>query len=572
VFQGRDSYTEIPPIPKGILGRRAKLDYEPRVSKIMKPRTCYRLGGLSSPLAFGFANATYGNLLRAVIMRLALLFKEGAYKAVPKPVPHVFGELQHAKRKLSQCLFYVPKYTKLQFLNCYTGRKRTLYEIACDSLVLRGLQTKDAITKFFLKCETKAYTLLKPDAVDRVISPRGPRYGFSVGVFLKPMEHVIFKAMQKAYSQSGLPVVIKGYNALKSGRILALKWARFVDPVCILFDAERFDQHTSYDALVWEHSVYMSLCPPADRAELKRLLDMQLRNFGVAYLPDGVIKYKLEGVRMSGDMNTSLGNCLIMTTLVYDFLVKRGISKYEIHNNGDDCLIIVERDQAPIIQDHLFDHVLRFGYTLVVEQAVEVFEQIDFCQTHPVWTPDGYVMVRSPEKATAKDCMTTLDLSTSLKARQYCRAIGDCGAALSSGIPVMQEYYQALRRNARARWSEIVTEVWQYMTRIMRRRTTLKKVGNRILGLSGMVNSTSWDRGMTRLSKGMTARYVEIHPRTRHSFALAFGIEPCRQLQLESAYAQLTLDLSTTTSGKFSNFCRGWGDWPNDPWADRIAI
>jgi hypothetical protein len=32
------------------------------------------------------------------------------------------------------------------------------------------------------------------------------------------------------------------------------------------------------------------------------------------------LKYQVEGCRMSGDMNTSSGNCMIMVALVYSYM------------------------------------------------------------------------------------------------------------------------------------------------------------------------------------------------------------------------------------------------------------
>jgi hypothetical protein len=51
--------------------------------------------------------------------------------------------------------------------------------------------------------------------------------------------------------------------------------------------------------------------------ELAELLKWQLQNKGFARTIDGLIKYSVEGCRMSGDMNTALGNCTIMCALVY---------------------------------------------------------------------------------------------------------------------------------------------------------------------------------------------------------------------------------------------------------------
>jgi hypothetical protein len=71
-------------------------------------------------------------------------------------------------------------------------------------------------------------------------------------------------------------------------------------------DASRFDQHVSHAALKWEHSVYNSWFKDK---EFARAISMQLINEGTGYTDEGKIKVEVEGCRMSGDMNTSAGNC-----------------------------------------------------------------------------------------------------------------------------------------------------------------------------------------------------------------------------------------------------------------------
>ena len=97
------------------------------------------------------------------------------------------------------------------------------------------------------------------------------------------------------------PTIIKGYTVEQIGKIARDAWDSFVSPVAIGFDMKRFDQHVSSDALKWEHSVYLdAFCHDSYLAEL---LEWQLVNKGVGYASDGMIKYKVDGCRMSGDMN-----------------------------------------------------------------------------------------------------------------------------------------------------------------------------------------------------------------------------------------------------------------------------
>jgi len=336
------------------------------------------------------------------------------------------------------------------------------------------------------------------DPAPRIIQPRDPMYNLEVGVYLKPLEKKIFRLLTKM-GQSGIPMVVKGFNAQETGRLMEEKWNRFSQPAAFGLDAVRFDQHVSVQALKWEHKIYQ-LFYPGDET-LATLLKWQLVNKGRARCADGTVSYVKHGCRMSVDMNTSLGNCLIMCSIVRNFCSGR-FSKWELANNGDDCIIIVERSEMDKFKGMAL-HCAQFGFEVEVEKPVFVFENIEFCQTHPVWTPAGYRMMRNYSTSLSKDGLSFLDLNTEPAVRRYMKAVGDGGLALTSGMPIMQEYYSAFIRNG--------------MT-------------------SNMKLSVGWDTGFYRMGTGMEAKWVEVHPRTRASFYLAFGVTPQEQLSREDKH------------------------------------
>lgn len=275
-------------------------------------------------------------------------------------------------------------------------------------------------------------------------------------------------------------------------------WDSFDDPVAVGLDASRFDQHVSKEALEWEHSIYLGMFAGRDRSELGRLLSWQLRNVGRGYLPTAVVKYEVEGARMSGDINTSLGNCLIMCGMVWEYCREIGI-RARLANNGDDCVVIMDRASLPRFQASLDEWFRQMGFTMVCEAPVREFELIEFCQTKPVWMPEGWRMVRTLDRAVARDLASLLDLATGLKA--YFGAVGACGLAAYGGVPVFQELYHNMVRAGKA---------------------------SNALGHATMAG------GLFHLSKGMANGYGPISERTRYSFAVSFGILPDEQLALEA--------------------------------------
>lgn len=110
---------------------------------------------------------------------------------------------------------------------------------------------------------------------------------------------------------------------------------------------------------------------------------------------------------MSGDMNTALGNCMLMCCLVMAYMDAKCIP-YDFINNGDDVVLFCERKHQHLLEDipTWFD---RMGFEMVVEAPVYELEQIEFCQMHPIQLGyDDYTMVRNYPSSIAKD-LTCLD-------------------------------------------------------------------------------------------------------------------------------------------------------------------
>jgi hypothetical protein len=295
---------------------------------------------------------------------------------------------------------------------------------------------------------------------------------------------------------------MKGYNASEVATHIRDMWDQFQAPVAVGLDASRFDQHVGEQALRWEHSVYNACWGGSEGRELRKLLNWQVHNTGFARARDGGYKYTTTGCRMSGDMNTALGNCLIMCALVWHRCDELGIVA-RLANNGDDCVVVMERGDLDKFLHGLSDWFVRFGFSMKQEDPVSELEEVEFCQAHPVRCGQGWVMVRDPRVVVDKDLCTVIDVTTPSAFQRYLGAIGDCGAALSSGVPVMQEFYHGLQ---------------------------LASSGFR------MGDALQLESGMARLASRMTASYDPVTPEARVSFYKAFGITPDAQ---EAAEAQL---------------------------------
>jgi len=274
-----------------------------------------RVSGVSPPMIIRAFNNTINTLERAVLERVFYVKVDGEFVAPPKPSPSHFAHaMRHTWEVLQKLLPKAAPMTRREFVDSFRGRKKAVYEGAYDDLLRSSVVSKDAEVKVFVKYEKTDFTR-KTDPVPRVISPRSTRFNIEVGRYLRTIEERIFKSLAKLF---GHPTVFKGMNSSTSGRTMFEKWNSFRNPVAVGMDASRFDQHVSIQALIWEHAVYLACFPRAlVRGRLAKLLKRQLRNVCVGYTEDGRLKYRTDGGRMSGDMNTSLGNCVLMCSMIH---------------------------------------------------------------------------------------------------------------------------------------------------------------------------------------------------------------------------------------------------------------
>lgn len=463
------------------------------------------MAGLGTGINYGVHANNLKNLTRGIVERVFHVVKDGSLSQVPQPKGGVFGRLSSIRQRLVSRANSTPVVQKGDYPYLYTGRKRRIYQRAYDSLCTRALRISDSFVSTFLKAEKINFTS-KADPAPRVIQPRTPRFNLEVGCYLKEFEKVLLQAFCLVF---GYYVVLKGMNANRVAEVLRGHWERYKKPVAFGLDASRFDQHVSVDALKWEHSVY-NYC--YQDKHLARLLRMQLTNRGYARVDGKVVRYEVSGKRMSGDINTGLGNCLLMSSMVLSYIEEHGIDA-RLANNGDDCVIVCEQSDY-----HKFDALsawmLDFGFTITREEPVTRFERIEFCQAQPVYTSTGWRMVRNPFTAMAKDCVSLQSWSNPLEVRYWAHTIGTCGLELTRGVPIWEAWY-----------------------------TQLHSVG--------VAAPPGWcEQQMTGVGMGFMARGVVggvITDEVRVSFYHAFGVMPDQQTAVEMEYANTPVCVDADT-------------------------
>lgn len=334
----------------------------------------------------------------------------------------------------------VSKLSMHEFVECRPKDKILRYRQAYDELKIQGnLIPRDKHVNIFIKwelCEA-------PDKDPRIISPRSCKYNIVLGQYInKFTELAVYDSIDALW---GDKVVFKHCSLPAMATEIVRKWRMFPNPVAVGLDASRFDQHVSDQALRFEHFVYRRLFP--GQKDLNELLRVQLCNYckGKGDVYD--FEYKGTG-RMSGDMNTSLGNVILMTSALYHWKQILGLD-FLLVNNGDDSVAIMDQSELEAFTDGFDLFFPCYGFNMVAEESVTVIEHIEFCQMNPVQLDTGWMMVRKP-KSVLKDMVAISERGVA-KYNNYLRDVGFCGLSLYSSCPLVGVFYDVLSSMGTAR-------------------------------------------------------------------------------------------------------------------------
>ncbi len=472
-----------------------------------KERRYVRVAGVAPSIDIVPFTESLDTLLRAVTERVFLVKDGDGFTRPPRPETGVFSAaLQCVSDLLLPILPSTAPISHQAFVDHYKGRKREFYQRALDDLRNgRSTLEEDAAVSVFIKYE-KTDRTTKADPVPRVISPRDPKFNIRVGRYLQPLEKKLFKKLGKLFHDEH-PTVIKGFNASKSAEILLAKWNMFNEPVAIGLDASRFDQHVSLEALQWEHQVYGACFKTAKhKRRLAILLRQQLVNRCSGWTQNGRVSYTINGTRMSGDMNTSMGNCILMCSMIKAYFLHKGVNA-QLANNGDDCVVFLEKRDLPHFMEGLTAWFLRLGFNMTVEAPVTSFCQLEFCQTKPIFDGVEWIMCRNPHTAIAKDSVMLKSWDTPSIFRGWLDAVGTGGLSLTSRLPVFQAFYSSYVRAGKRRAIPKELLPWSF----------------------------------TNMCDGMNRTPGIVLPEARLSFWEAFDITPDEQIELEKYYDELSV-------------------------------
>nr|QKN89005.1 MAG: hypothetical protein [Riboviria sp.] len=347
------------------------------------------------------------------------------------PTPEALNEARKIARAIAD---WLPKEDKQDgdWIAAYTGRKKRKYLEAEASLCVDPIRRSDSYISAFIKAE-KIFELKDP----RMIQARTARYNYCLANYLKPIEHHLYNIKGTRRLRHLLPpgrLIAKGLNMQRRARLIQSKMERFVDTVVVSLDASRFDAHVT-NMLQVEHLIYQRYWRSP---ELQRLLAWQVNNKGRTSTG---VRYTVKYGRMSGDMNTALGNCLISIIVLAAIMRRLHLRphQWDMLCDGDDVLLFLPRAHAgvlPILPQQYLD----FGFPIKVENIATNLAQVRFCQGFPIRTLHGPTMVSDPTRVLSRALVGVKHWNEPKYIPHYLALIGYCELALNSGVPILQEF------------------------------------------------------------------------------------------------------------------------------------
>jgi len=416
---------------------------------------------------------------------------------VPLPTPAGVKRVRKAIYKLWHPQPCSPL-TWEQALGTFKGSKLRVYQRAYSSLLVEPLSRRDARIKAFVKAE-KFDPAEKSNPDPRVIQARDPRYNLSIARYFRPMEHLTY-----GLRRHGMPVVAKCLNPSQRSDLFFRKWEMFKDPVCVSLDSSRWDKHVSSEMLKVEHDFYRQFYP--GDVELDQLLRWQMVNQCVT---SNGLKYTVNGGRMSGDMNTAMGNIILACGMVFSGMDELNIKEFEVIDDGDDILLMLERSSLALVEERLPGIFLTYGQELKIENVAFDFHDAVFCQSKITWNGERYIFARNWRKVLSQSCCGTKHWNDPYMVRPMFGLIGDCEMAQHRGIPILQAFATRLRELSGGARARLVHLDSSYQYRIASYQLDL------ITGLQPSV----------------------ITDRARVEFEQTWGVSPSEQVAYENALA-----------------------------------
>lgn len=334
--------------------------------------------------------------------------------------------LQEYNPKLNLQLFkYIRKFiirqepwTEKQYLESITNiQKRKQYEQALEQLQVEG-QPRSYVQPF---TKIEKMSLIKKYKAPRMIQGRHKTHNIAYGKFVKPLEKSVTK-----YNPSTSQFFGKGDYDTQARKIKALaeKYRYYTE--C---DHSTFDAHVTKEQLEISHRFVRCCYEQRHRREIKCLQKKMINNKTMSRTGD---KYTVKATRMSGDVDTGFGNCLINYAILKSTLKDMKLDG-EVIVNGDDSIIFTNEPIDIKLAEQLFK---QYNMETKVNESVTNIHKVEFCRTKLVINSEGMpTMMIDPDRLIDIYGMQ-YKIKTPKKYHQYLKETAMCNAVINKNNPI----------------------------------------------------------------------------------------------------------------------------------------
>nr|QTJ63588.1 RNA-dependent RNA polymerase [Hymenopteran tombus-related virus] len=330
--------------------------------------------------------------------------------------------VRRAYRHYNQFRCYPQAFTEYDYCESMASpASRRLYHQAREELECGG-RVRSHVQPF-TKIEKMATSKYK---APRLIQARHISFNIKYGRFIKALEHRLTKNHKRSVNFG------KGnYNEL-AHRIttLAKKYTHYTE-----LDHKSFDAHVTVDMLK-NNTKFYAQCFPGHAEEIRRYGRAQLNNKCITRNGD---RWTIKGTVMSGDVTTSIGNCLINYSIIKESLKMLGI-RGDVLVNGDDCIIFTN---CPIPCE--FESILRkFNMEATIGNTSTDIHDIEFCRAKVILNDLGqYTMMINPERLEQIFGMTYNNIPSY---QDYLLEVIQCNACINKSNPIGGMWFDLYNR------------------------------------------------------------------------------------------------------------------------------
>lgn len=301
--------------------------------------------------------------------------------------------------------------------------KRKLYEQAHQRLQTEGFSPKHSFVTLMVKADNLRDVGIEPKK-PRAIQYRSLEFNLELMQYYGPVKNVLVR--WKGPKRRSRTRLFTYANAESVAKLLLEKVSNFSNPIVVSFDAKSFDASVRTSHLEMVDSIYQTLLP---NAKFGRLLRMRHNNRCAS---KHGLRYTLSGNRLSGDVDTALGNSMISALICTTIAHETG-ADWDALINGDDVWFI---SNSVTCQD-VKRIALGCGFTMEAHQFIYYgFNNYQLTNAYaPLCVNGVWRMVRPLSRVLSSFGSTHRFINAHAR---YLKGVAMCELHASRGLPVVQ--------------------------------------------------------------------------------------------------------------------------------------